>query len=95
METAASRQSADGGREEALKRIKARRDFRSHVVVYALVNAALWTVWVVLGVAGEFTFPWPLFVTLGWGIAVLINAWEVYGRRPITEEEIQAEMRKR
>jgi hypothetical protein len=28
----------------------------------------------------------------GWGIGVLMNAWEVDGRRPITEARIRQEM---
>jgi hypothetical protein len=29
---------------------------------------------------------------LGWGIGVLLNAWDVYGRRPISEHEIAREV---
>jgi hypothetical protein len=36
-------------------------------------------------------FPWPAFVTLGWGIGVAFHAWDVYGRKSITEEEILRE----
>jgi hypothetical protein len=36
-------------------------------------------------------FPWPVFVTLGWGIGVAFHAWDVYGPRPITEDEIEPE----
>jgi hypothetical protein len=31
-------------------------------------------------------------VTLGWGIGVVFNAWDVYFRHPITEAEIRHEM---
>jgi 2TM domain len=34
---------------------------------------------------------WPIFPILGWGIGVAANAWDVYGRKPITEEEIRRE----
>ena len=34
---------------------------------------------------------WPIFPILGWGIGVAANAWDVYGRKPITEAEIRAE----
>ena len=74
-------------REQALRSLKKKRDFRSHVVVYVLVNALLIAIWAVTG-AGFF---WPVFPLLGWGIAVAFNAWDVYGRRPISEEEIQRE----
>ncbi|HEX2468282.1 MAG TPA: 2TM domain-containing protein [Solirubrobacterales bacterium] len=35
---------------------------------------------------------WPIFPILGWGIGVAANAWDVYGRRPITESEIRHEV---
>jgi hypothetical protein len=35
--------------------------------------------------------PWPLRPTLGWGIGVLFNAWDVYVRRPISEAEVERE----
>jgi hypothetical protein len=31
-------------------------------------------------------------VTLLWGLGLTFNAWDVYFRRPITEEEIRREM---
>jgi uncharacterized membrane protein len=74
-------------RAEALRSLKKKRDFRSHVVVYALVNLLLIVIWLVTG-AGFF---WPIFPLVGWGIAVAFNAWDVYGRRPITEDEIRRE----
>jgi len=35
---------------------------------------------------------WPIWVILGWGVGLLLNGWDVYFRRPISEEEIQREM---
>jgi hypothetical protein len=75
-------------REIALKRLKKRRDFRTHVVVYVLVNAFLWGIWAVTGVG----FPWPVFVTGGWGIGLLMDARETYWDRPPTEHEVQTEI---
>jgi 2TM domain-containing protein len=74
-------------RAQALRSLKKKRDFRSHLVAYVLVNALLIGIWAVTG-AGFF---WPVFPLLGWGIAVGFNAWDVFGRRPITEEEILRE----
>jgi hypothetical protein len=74
-------------RAQALRSLRKKRDFRSHLVTYALVNALLVVIWAVTG-AGFF---WPVFPMLGWGIAVGFNAWDVYGRRPITEDEIARE----
>jgi hypothetical protein len=78
-------------RELAIKRLKAKRDFQSHAVAYIVVNAFLVVVWW-LGGADYF---WPIWVMAGWGIGLALNAWEVYGRRPITESDIDEEMRRR
>jgi hypothetical protein len=37
-------------------------------------------------------FFWPIFPIAGWGIGVAANAWDVFGREPVTEERIQREM---
>lgn len=75
-------------RQLALMRLKKRRDFHGHLVAYVVVNAAVWTIWVVTG-AGD---PWPAWITGLWGIGLLMNAWEVYGRRPVTEADVQREI---
>ncbi|MBS1894225.1 MAG: 2TM domain-containing protein [Actinobacteria bacterium] len=75
-------------RERALARIHKKRDFQGHVATYVVVNAAIWAIWAVTG-AG---YPWPAWVTGGWGIGLVLNAWDVYLRAPITEAEVQREM---
>jgi 2TM domain-containing protein len=79
-------------REQALRRVRKRRDFHAHLFVYVAVNAAIWGVWAVIGTTSDSWYPWPMWITLGWGLAVLFNAWDVYLRRPITEREIHDEM---
>jgi hypothetical protein len=74
-------------REKAVERLKKKRDFKTHLFIYVAVNAALVAIWAATG-AGYF---WPIFVILGWGIGVVANAWDVYGRKPISEEEIRRE----
>ena len=54
------------------------------------MNACLWGIWAVTGAE----FPWPVFPTLLWGIGVGANAWDVYLRPPITERQVQDEMRR-
>ena len=77
-----------GERAAAIKRINARRDFFKHITVYAVVNAGLIVIWLVTG-AGYF---WPGWVLGGWGIGLVLHGWDLYGRRPISEAEIQREM---
>jgi hypothetical protein len=74
-------------RKLAVNQLKKKRDFKTHIVIYFTVNAFLVVIWAVTG-AGFF---WPVFPILGWGIGVAANAWDVYGRKPITEEEIRRE----
>jgi hypothetical protein len=75
-------------REEALQSLKKRRDFSAHVVVYVVINVALWGVWAVTG-AG---YPWPAWVSGAWAIGLVLNAWDLYGRRPITDADIRREI---
>ena len=75
-------------RKEALRRIKKRRDFASHLFVFVVVNGGFWAVWALTGGSD----PWPAWITGIWGIGIVLNAWEVYGRRPITEAEIRHEV---
>jgi uncharacterized membrane protein len=75
-------------RERALRRLKKQRDFRIHLVVYLMVNTMLVAVWAMSG-AGFF---WPIFPILGWGVGVVANAWDAYGRDEPTEEQIEREM---
>jgi hypothetical protein len=77
-------------RQMAVDRIRKRREFTTHVVTYLVVNVALWSLWAITG-AG---YPWPAWVTGFWAIGLILNAWDVYFRRPITEAEIQAELRR-
>jgi hypothetical protein len=76
-------------RDKAVSRLKKRRDFRSHLLVYVLVNTLLVVIWVMTDLHGFF---WPVFPIAGWGIGVIMNAWDVYGRQEITEEDIHREM---
>ena len=76
-------------RERAVKRLKKRRDFHGHVLVYLLVNAFLVVIWAVTSPDGFF---WPVFPIVGWGIGVVMNAWDVYFAEDITEEQITREM---
>jgi hypothetical protein len=78
-------------RAEAVKRLNKKREFNAHLVSYILINLVVWAIWGVIYVASGAWFPWPAFVTLGWGIGVAFHAWDVYGRKPITEEEILRE----
>jgi hypothetical protein len=75
-------------RSEARKRVQKRRDFAAHAVAYVVVNAAFIGMWAITG-AGYF---WPAWVLLGWGIGLVMNAWDVFWRKPVTEADVDREM---
>jgi hypothetical protein len=75
-------------REVVRRRLQARRDFASHLVAYAVVNLFLVAVWAFTG-AGYF---WPAWVMFAWGAELVLHAWEVFLRRPVTEADIDGEL---
>ncbi|MFF5156006.1 2TM domain-containing protein [Streptomyces sp. NPDC000348] len=76
-------------REWAHKRLEKKRKLRADLVAYVVINAFLIVVWALTG-AGYF---WPGWVLGGWGVFLLLDAWQAYFRRPITEEDIDRELR--
>ena len=77
-----------GRREKAITRLKQKSEFMTHLFVYLVVNAFIVVIWLATG-AGFF---WPIFPILGWGIGLVFHAWDVYWRKPISEEQIRREM---
>jgi 2TM domain-containing protein len=82
----------DALREQALARLKKRRDLKAHALIYTLFNLSVWGIWVVIAASSGSSWPWPVFLTLFWGIGLAMNAWDVYFRRPITEQELDREI---
>jgi hypothetical protein len=78
-------------RERAVARLKKKRDFHAHLLIYFLVNVFLVVIWAVTDVGGFF---WPIFLIVGWGIGVVMNAWDVYLKEDISEDAIQREIRR-
>lgn len=76
-------------RDQAVTQLKKRRDFHAHLLVYVLFNAFLVVIWAVIGVH---VFFWPIFPIAGWGIGLVMNAWDVYWRHPISETDINREI---
>lgn len=88
-----ARRMADDGtgdeRERVRRQIQARRDFGTHLVSYLVVNGFLVAIWALTG-GGYF---WPAWVMGAWGIGLVMHAWDVFLRRPVTEADIDAELR--
>ena len=75
-------------RAQALERLKKQREFQTHVVAYLIVNAAVWAIWASTGHG----YPWPAWLTGLWGIGLVLNGWDVYLRRPITDADVDREI---
>ena len=72
----------------AVRRLEKRREFHNHVAAYVVVNGAMWILWAFTGSG----YPWPAWISGLWGIGLVLNAWDVYFRRPITEADVLHEI---
>jgi 2TM domain len=75
-------------REWARSRVEKKSKFHADLVAYVVINAFLVGVWAVTGAA----YFWPGWVLAGWGALLLLDAWNAYGRRPLTEADIDREL---
>lgn len=80
----------DPVRAAARKRIEKRRNLQGGLVAYVVVNAFLVAVWAMTG-GGYF---WPAWIIAGWGVGMLLGLWD-YLRGPVTEADIDDELRRR
>ena len=65
--------------ELARKRV----EFRSHLLVYCITNAALWVIWYLTGSG----YPWPIWPLVGWGIGLLFHYLFDYRPTKLLSEE--------
>ena len=91
MTTFESGPPQDDLRARALKELKKRRDLGAHALVYVLVNLFIVAIWVVTDHGGFF---WPIFPIGGWGIGLLMNAYDVFRGESFSEEQVQSEIRR-
>jgi hypothetical protein len=78
-------------RERAIKRLKKRRDFAAHVLVFTLVNTFIVLIWALTDPHGFF---WPVFPIAGWGIGLVMNAYDAFHDDDFAEDRIQREMQR-
>jgi cobalamin biosynthesis protein CobD/CbiB len=74
----------------ARARVERKHKLRGDLVAYVVINAALVVTWMVTGF-GSF---WPGWILGIWGVFILLDVLNLYVRRPITEHEIEQELRK-
>lgn len=82
----------DALREFAQKQLKKKQDFKTYMWVYAAVVALTSGVWFITTPNAPY---WPVWVIFGMGIAAIFVGLDAYGRlgpKPITEEQIDAEV---
>lgn len=79
-------------REQAINRLKAKRQFWGLVVIWIGVSAFCVLIWAISGV-GYF---WPMWPMIGIGIGVVAAGWRAFSPNAggISESRIQAEMDK-
>ena len=79
----------DPVRDRAIKQLKKRHDFATHLLVYILVNSFIVVIWATTNSGGFF---WPVFPIVGWGIGLVMNAWDVWHPAEFDEDQIHREM---
>jgi hypothetical protein len=76
-------------RQLAIGRLRKKREFVQHLVVYVVVNLVLNLIWLFTTPGG---FYWPMFPLLAWGIGVIFHAIDVFVPASPSEEKIEREM---
>jgi 2TM domain len=78
-------------RSWARVRVERKQKFRSDVVAYVCINAFLVSIWAFSG-HGYF---WPGWVLGGWAVGLLLDGWNLFYRKPITDADVDRELRRR
>lgn len=81
---------ANAERERARRRVERKRKLHGDFLAYVVINGFLIVAWAVTG----FGYFWPGWVLGGWGVLLVLDAWNTYYRRPITGEDIEQELRR-
>ena len=75
-------------RRRAVARLRNKRDFVVHLVIYLAVNGFLVLVWAITGTP----FFWPIFPVVFWGVGIGAHAWDVVGDHEFGEKRIRREI---
>jgi fatty acid desaturase len=80
-------------REQARKRLKAKRQFLEFLGVWVVVSIVMTAIWLLSSHGGYF---WPVWPIAAMGIGALFIGLDAYGpgRRVITDSDIDAEVAK-
>ena len=80
----------DEERSAVRKRLEARRDFSSHLAAFIVVNGMFIVIWAMTG-GGYF---WPAWILGLWAIGLILHAWDVFMRKPVTDADVENELRR-
>jgi hypothetical protein len=70
--------------DEQLRQLARKRvEFRTHLIVYLVINTALWVIWFLTGQG----YIWPIWPLVGWGVGVLFQYLFDYRASRILSEE--------
>lgn len=86
-------------RERVEERFKERTEFFMHLVIYVIINAMLWGIYIFSGGG----WPWPIVPMLGWGAGLFAHGVEVFAgssfwierRERAIQQEIERERMRR
>jgi hypothetical protein len=88
--TGPEQQWTEAERHWARRRLEKKRKLRGDLVAYVVINLFLVGAWAVTG----FGYFWPGWILAPWGVLLVLDAWAINYRRPITEDDIDRELRK-
>jgi hypothetical protein len=78
--------------ESQLKELAHKRvEFRTHLVVYLIINSALWLTWFITGGG----YIWPVWPLVGWGVGLLFHYLFEYRTSKLFSEQEEFENLKR
>ena len=80
-------------RQQAIRRLRAKQSFRTHLSIYAVINLMFVAIWF-FGSRGPYGhgYFWPIWPMLGWGIGLFFHWFGVYRQMGLSEAKIQAEI---
>lgn len=60
--------------KEATRRVQKKINFYRTLTSYVVINGFLWVLWMMTGVG----YPWPIWVSLGWGIGLAFQFLDAF-----------------
>jgi hypothetical protein len=61
---------------------KSRSRFKSHLMIYLVINAFLWAIWLFTSHDFSDGAPWPVWPALSWGLLLAIQYFYAWHRDP-------------